>query len=133
MTHDHTAARTFSPGNILLSRTSKAEIGEKSSLFLKTETDYLTLNAGEAARLANFLRDQRQYPQYQERLDHLKAHILKGQATRGAAETILFELMVSFLPTSLLHQVQEIMTPLNAITEPELVNDPKCVALTHSW
>ena len=110
------ASHQYTPGSIHLSRTSKAEVDHRGHLYLSTETDDLELRPGEIAQLANFLRDQREHPQLQERLDLLKAHILRGEATRGAAETILFEMMVSFLPTPLLHQVQDIMALLNNST-----------------
>jgi hypothetical protein len=113
------AAGKFLPGSTALSRTSKAEIGYKGHLRLSTEQDDLELKPAEIPPLVNFLLDQSQHPKQQERLNLLKEHIEKGEATRTGAETILFDIMVTFLPTTILRQVQEIYALLNARMEQE--------------
>jgi hypothetical protein len=119
MSQEPGATGKFSPGATALSRTSKAEIGYKGHLRISTERDDIEIPPQELPPLAAFLRDQQLHPQTQQRLELLREQIIQGNATPGAAETILFEIMVTFLPTGILRQVQEIMALLDTRTEPE--------------
>jgi hypothetical protein len=101
-------ARQFSPGTKRLSRTHKATI-EKQNLHLEGDTGYLSLNAAEAARLADFLRDQSEYPNVAEKLERISQYVAKGEITQPALDSLLFAITMQFLPKEILQQVGEIV------------------------
>jgi hypothetical protein len=105
--------RQFATGDIHLSRFSTAAL-TSTKLYLSSETQDCTFTLAEAIVLADFLRDQQTHPQQVARLEALKEHIRRGEATRGGVNTILYEIMVTYLPTELLHHVQEIQNLLVA-------------------